>query len=81
MRVSVNVGYVDVDVDFGEIDSETLIEELESRGFEVLEVNDPRLKAPEFEANEFRLLKDFITSQNPKPGSELYFIREKLFRA
>lgn len=81
MKVSVDVGYVDVDVDFGDFDSGTLIEELESRGFEVLEENDPRLVAPEFTREEFRLLEDLVAAQSPAPGSELYFIREKLFRA
>lgn len=81
MKVSVDVGYVDVDVDFNDFDSDTLIEELESRGFEVLEINDPRLKAPEFTAEEFRLLETLVSNQNPAIGTELYFIREKLFQA
>jgi hypothetical protein len=81
MRISVDVGYVDVDVDMGDYDSDDLIGELESRGFEVLESNDPRLKAPEFTADEFRLLESLIANQNPRVGTELYFIREKLFRA
>jgi hypothetical protein len=81
MKVTVDVGYVDVDVDFGEIDTDTLIDEVESRGFEVVEVNDPRLKAPEFSADELRLLETLVTNQNPQVGTELYFIREKLFRA
>lgn len=76
MRISVDVGYVDVDVD-----TEDLIEDLESRGFEVLEDDDPRLKAPEFEPGEIEILIRLVESQNPVIGSELYFIREKLVRS
>lgn len=81
MRISVDVGYVDVDVNMDDFDTEDLIDELESRGFEVLEVNDPRLKAPEFEPGEMEILIRLVESQNPAIGSELYFIREKLVRS
>lgn len=81
MKVSVDVGYVDVDVDMGDFDTGYLITELEARGFEVLEVNDPRLKAPEFEPHEIRALIALVEAQTPAIGSELYFIREKLVRS
>lgn len=81
MKVSVDVGYVDVDVDFGEIDTGTLIDEIETRGFEVVEVNDPRLKAPQFDKHEMDSLIRLVEAQNPAIGSELYFIREKLIRS
>jgi len=80
MKVSVDVGYVDVDVDVDDFDSDTLITELETRGFEVLEINDPRLKAPEFTTEEFRMLCDIIDKQAPIIGSNLYFLREKMFQ-
>jgi hypothetical protein len=81
MRISVDVGYVDVDIDMVNLDSGDLIDELESRGFEVLEDNDPRLKAPEFTKDDIRILIELVTSQNPTVGSKLYFIREKLIRS
>lgn len=81
MRVSVDAGYVDVDVDLDDFDSDTLITELETRGFKVLEINDPRLKAPEFTVDELRVLETLLTNQNPQVGTELYFIREKIFQA
>lgn len=81
MRISVDVGYVDVDFNMDNFDTEDLIDELESRGFEVLEVNDSRLKAPEFEPGEMEILIRLVESQNPDIGSELYFIREKLVRS
>jgi hypothetical protein len=78
--VSVDVGYVDVDVDLGDIDTEDLISELESRGFKIIEKNDPLLVAPVFTREEQRSLIDLITAQNPVVGSELHFIRENLVR-
>lgn len=72
---------ISVDVNMDDFDTEDLIGELESRGFEVLEVNDPRLKAPEFEPGEMEILIRLVESQNPAIGSELYFIREKLVRS
>lgn len=78
MKVSVDVGYVDVDVDTDDYDSDTLITELESRGFEVLEINDPRLKAPKLMPEEFRMSVEIIDKQSPPIGSDLYFLREKM---
>ncbi len=78
MRVSVDVGYIDVDVDIDDYDTETLITELESRGFEVLEINDPRLKAPELLPEEYSMIVEIIDKQNPPIGSDLYFLREKM---
>jgi hypothetical protein len=81
MKVSVDVGYVDIDVEFGEIDTETLIDEIETRGFEVVEVNDPRLTAPVFEREEMEAIIRLVEAQNPDIGSDLYFIRDKLIRS
>ena len=67
---------VEVDVDIDDI-----VGELESRGFEVLDQTDPRLKAVIFEPDEVRVLIELIESQLLTIGSELYFIREKLVRA
>lgn len=78
MRVSVDVGYIDVDVDIDDYDSDTLITELESRGFEVLEINDTRLKAPELLPEEYGMIIEIIDKQNPPIGSDLYFLREKI---
>jgi hypothetical protein len=79
-NVSVDVGYVDVDVDLGDIETEDLIGELESRGFEILEKNDPLLFAPKLTREQQLYLINIITAQNPAVGSELHFIREKLVR-
>lgn len=81
MKVSVDVGYVDIDVEFGEIDTKDLIDEIETRGFEVLEVNDPRLTAPLFEREEMEVLIRLVEAQSPDIGSDLYFIRDKLIRS
>ena len=81
MRVSVDVGYVDVDVNFSDFDTEDLISEIESRGLTVLEDNDPRLKAPELSKDEISILKKLILDQNPAVGSELYFIHDMLARS
>lgn len=62
-----------------DVDTDELIDAVESLGFEVLEANDPRLKA-DFEIHEIRTLVDIIEAQSPPIGSELYFIREKLIR-
>jgi hypothetical protein len=78
MQISVDVGYVDVTVDLDDIDTDELIDEIETRGFVVLEVNDPRLHIEEFSKEEFRLLKSLVAAQNPAVGSDLYFIHEKL---
>ena len=78
MIVSVDVGYVDVTVDLDDIDTNELIDEIETRGFKVLEVNDPILKNPEFSFEELRILETLITAQEPAIGSDLYFIREKM---
>jgi hypothetical protein len=80
ITVSVDVGYIDVVVEMSDFDSNDLISEIETRGFEVLEDNDPRLKAPEFEPEEMETLVRLIESQNPAIGSALYFVREKLIR-
>lgn len=78
MQISVDVGYVDVTVDLDDIDTDELIDEIETRGFKVLEVNDPILKAPEFSLEELGILETLITAQDPAIGSDLYFIREKM---
>ena len=78
IQVSVDVGYIDVTVNSSDIDTYELIEEIETRGFKVLEVNDPILKNPEFSFEELRILETLITAQEPAIGSDLYFIREKM---
>jgi hypothetical protein len=80
-KVSVDVGYVDVDVDFSDYDTDDLIDEIESRGFEVLECNDQRLNAPVFERSEIEALVRLVEAQTPSIGSELYFLRDKLVRS
>jgi hypothetical protein len=80
-RVSVDVGYVDVDVDLDDFDVDDLIGELENRGYEVLESDDPILKDIQFKPNEIRAMINLIDGQNPIVGSELYFIREELIRS
>jgi hypothetical protein len=70
---------VDADVELDDFDTEDLIEELESRDFVVLENDDPILKSPVLEKDEILALISLIDSQAPLVGSELYFIRDKLF--
>lgn len=81
MQISVDVGYVDVTVDLDDIDTDELIDEIETRGFKVLEVNDPILKTPEFSLEELGIIEALITAQDPVIGSDLYFIREKMIAA
>lgn len=79
--VKVEIGYIDVDVDLNRFDTDSLVEEIESRGFEVLECNDPQLTAVVFETHEKHILIGLIEDRSPDIGSELYFLREKLVRA
>lgn len=81
IQVSVDVGYIDVTVNSSDIDTDELIDEIETRGFKVLEVNDPILKAPEFSLEELGIIEALITAQDPAIGSDLYFIREKMIAA
>ena len=81
IQVSVDVGYIDVTVNSSDIDTDELIEEIETRGFRVLEVNDPILKTPEFSFEELGIIEALITAQDPAIGSDLYFIREKMIAA
>jgi hypothetical protein len=77
--VSVDVGYVDVDVDLDDFDNEELVSELEGRGYTVLHDDDPLLVPVEpLTRSELEILQNLIDVQKPNPGSELYFIREKL---
>jgi formiminotetrahydrofolate cyclodeaminase len=70
--VSIDVGYVDVDVDLDKFDDDELVEELESRGYTV--TDEPRV----LDAEETEVLLKLIDDQDPAPGSQLYFIREKI---
>jgi hypothetical protein len=77
--VSVDVGYVDVDVDLDKFDDEELVSELEGRGYTVLHDDDPLLVSVEpFTRSELEILQNLVDGQSPRPGTELYFIREKL---
>lgn len=74
--ISVDVGYVDVDVDISYFDDDDLVDELESRDYIVYHRDDNR---DDLLSNDDRwtLLK-LIDSHNPVVGSSLYFIREKI---
>jgi hypothetical protein len=74
--VSVDVGYVDVDVDLDDFDDDDLIDELESRGYEVFQKMNCSSAA--FTETELSILQRLVDTQEPKIGSELFFIREKL---
>jgi hypothetical protein len=77
--ISVDVGYVDVDVDLNEFDDDELISELQARGFTVLDEDDPLLSQGKLFTNtELEILQRLIDEKQPKIGSELYFTREKL---
>jgi hypothetical protein len=75
--VSVDAGYVDVDVDLEDFDDDDLISEIESRGYEVFEENTDAWISP-FTKAELAIIQRLVDSQESKPGSELFFIREKL---
>ncbi len=79
ITVSVDVGYVDVDVDLDMFDDDELVSELEGRGYTVLHDDDPLLVSVEpFTRSELEILQNLVDGQKPNPGTELYFIREKL---
>ena len=75
-KVSVDVGYVDVDVELEDFDDDELVDELESRDYVVYHKNDGR---DDFLSKEERhALLMLIDSHNPDVGSPMYFIREKI---
>ena len=75
-KVSVDVGYVDVDVELEDFDDDELVDELESRDYVVYHKNDGR---DDFLSKEDRhALLMLIDSHNPDVGSPMYFIREKI---
>lgn len=76
VTVSIDVGYVDVDVDLEDFEDDDLVEEVKSRGYVVYDEND--VNPFEFTPEEIDTLKQLIDEQDPKVGSVLYFIREKL---
>jgi hypothetical protein len=78
MRISYDVGYVDIDIDLNDFDSDDLQEELEARGFVVLEEGDDYAFGGSLNREEARLLQDLIQAQGIIPGTPLYFIYEKL---
>jgi len=74
--VSVDVGYVDVDVELEDFDDDELVDVLESRDYVVYHKNDGR---DDFLSKEERhALLMLIDSHNPDVGSPMYFIREKI---
>jgi hypothetical protein len=75
--LSVNVGYVDVDIELDDIDEDGLIQEIEERGYVVLHSDDPRLDQLIFTDEEILILKKLIDDANPKIGSVMYNLREK----
>ena len=75
ITVSVDVGYVDVDVDISEFDDADLIDELESRDYIVVHKDN---QEDLFTKEEIQVLLDLIDDQKSAPGSVLYFIREKI---
>ena len=78
-KVSVDVGYVDVDVDLDDFDDDELASELESRDYVVYHKDDERDDLLSKD-DRWDLLK-LIDSHNPAVGSSLYFIREKIANA
>jgi hypothetical protein len=74
--VSVDVGYVDVDVDLDDFDDDELADELEHRGYIVYHKDDGSDNFLSKEDRQALLL--LIDSHNPDVGSPLYFIREKI---
>lgn len=76
VTASVDVGYVDVDVDLEDFEDDDLVEEVKSRGYIVYDEDDD--KPFEFTKDEIAALKQLIAQQDPKVGSVFYFIREKL---
>lgn len=77
--VSVDVGYVDVDVDLNDFDDDELASELESRDYIVYHKDDERDDLLSRE-DRYALLA-LIDSQNPDVGCPMYFIREKIANA
>lgn len=79
--ISADIGVVDIDIDLSKIDVIDLIEELESRGY-IVEQDPSLLVTPSFfEKEESEVLLELIDRSNPKQGSYLYFIREKIANA
>lgn len=77
--VSVDIGYVDVDVDLKDFDDDELADELESRDYVVYHKNDERDDL--LSKEDRRALLMLIDSHNPDVGSPMYFIREKIANA
>jgi len=74
VTVSVDVGYVDVDVDLEDFDDDDLIEELRLRDYVILDSEEMYLSR-----EDAKFLKDLIDNElKPSVGSQLYSIREKL---
>lgn len=65
---------VDVDVDLDDFDDDDLIEEMEERGFKVLDADDNSGVLDKFD---IQTLINIIGEQ--KIGSELWCIKEKLY--
>jgi len=79
ITVSVDVGAVDVDVDIDDFSDQDLISEVEARGYVVFDYAESLLNPVEpFTAEELEALQKMIDDSNPKIGSVLYNIREKL---
>jgi hypothetical protein len=76
ITVSVDVGYVDVDVDLEYFDDDDLVDELESRDYVVYHEDDERDDLLSKEDRHALLM--LIDSHNPDVGSPMYFIREKI---
>lgn len=79
VTISLDVGYVDVDVDLEDFEDDDLVEEVKSRGYTVYDEDDANPFG--FTKNEIDALKQLVEQQDPKVGSVLYFIREKLILA
>lgn len=78
-KVSVDIGYVDVDVDLEDFDDDELVSELESRDYVVYHKDDERDDLLSKEDRHALLM--LIDSHNPDVGSPMYFIREKIMNA
>lgn len=82
--VNVDAGWVDVDVDLGDFDTDDLIEELERRG---KDMSSTRVDFDEddatigFSFEQLQFLKDVLSAQNVKVGSIEWFAVEKILKA
>lgn len=78
VTMSVYVGDVNVDVDLDELTDDELIEELEGRNFFVYSEDQESFITSEFTNEELDWLRNAIDLTNPRVGSMLYQLREKL---